>query len=589
MGAADAAAVAEGHGVCCYLADSSGPVSNDALFGTDGTEGAIPFDATNRCLLLAWDLGLRNASVSMGSIIVEGMMPEGTNGVAVDVSDRYEDPTPIILDANEGLSAQSDPSTSGFTTVAAFDISLSTDGAEYQPAEDRPLSVTIRDTALKKDADVVVIHVADDGRTERVSEFTLTDGSISFQATGFSTYLVAQEEDVQEGRSATFTLHAHAKTYGRLSTVRFVDTEKNPLMSTVTNTHYVSYTGSGAESNDTNTIDMYKFSDKLDPGIADEYEFSRVFVQQTDTTEKDFRFVQVGDGTAIGQDASILRAYLYQTSIAENAAGKDYDGTWYALTNGGDLDDLYIEFYHVAPASFRAIDTRKDPVQGAGFALFYDEDCLWPLEYKSEEVTAVSDEDGNVSFGKIPRGTYYMKETIAPEGYKKTVDVSKIVVDGVTTIADVVHEDDDGSIIISDILKMTLKKVWDDGAERHENDSVFVTVHASGHDIGTYELNKANGWTRTLDGLDPNESYLVSETLVTSNGTHVTNDWIPDISYVESDPHVEYYKAKKFRQDGEYVLLTTTASGTRALVGDTELTTVPLETRWRADHRCRDG
>jgi hypothetical protein len=122
MDAADAAAAAEGHGVCCYLADSSGPVSNDALFGPDGTEGAIPFDATNRCLLLAWDLGLRNASVSMGSITVEGMMPEGTNGVAVDVSDRYEDPTPIILDANEGLSAQSDPSASEFTTVAAFDI-----------------------------------------------------------------------------------------------------------------------------------------------------------------------------------------------------------------------------------------------------------------------------------------------------------------------------------------------------------------------------------------------------------------------------------------------------------------------------------
>ena len=122
MDAADAAAAAEGHGVCCDLADSSGPVSNDALFGTDGTEGAIPFDAKNRCLLLAWDLGLRNASVNMGSITVEGMMPEGTNGVAVDVSDRYEDPTPIILDANEGLSAQSDPSASEFTTVAAFDI-----------------------------------------------------------------------------------------------------------------------------------------------------------------------------------------------------------------------------------------------------------------------------------------------------------------------------------------------------------------------------------------------------------------------------------------------------------------------------------
>lgn len=546
---------------------------------------------------LVWDNGYRSAALRMADVTVEGLMPEGTQGTARDVTKNYDEPALLIGGNDEKAAAKVDKGTLELTALAAYDITLRADGEEYQPDEGHPLTVTIVNSALVEGQDVRLWHIADDGTIEAIEDFELRDGAISFEALGFSTYVVVQESVLAEETasaladetksasdegtssiplSSTFTLRASAKTYARSSTVTFVDENKDPIMGTVTGTINVKYTGGGAESNETNTIDMYSFADKLDPAILDEYDFSRVFVQLTETEEKDFRYMQVGDGSAIGQSSSIYRAYLNLEGIEQNEDGKDYFGTWYQLNFGGAIDNIYIEFYHVGPASFYALDTRNDPVEGAEFALFTDPDCYVPLEYKNEEVKAVSNKQGLVSFGKIPRGTYYMKETVIPEGYKKSTDIYTVVVDGESTIANVIHDDDDGSVIISDVLRMTLTKEWDDGRD-HATDSVDVEVLARGEVVAQVTLSAANNWTTTIDDLDPNEPYMVSETCVRSGETDVTNNWIPTITYEELDPHAEYYKADEFKKGKQYVLVTTTASGTRALVGDSNLTTTPIE------------
>ena len=560
-----------------YLLDGDeGAELGEAFCGPEGTEEPVEVGAGKR-LLLTWDSGYRNDTLSMQDVTVEGLMPEDTEGEVRNVTQNYE--AESVLD---GLDAQTASAVETgqieVTALAAYDITLAADGAEYQPDEEHPLTVTMASDALEdalaSGAEVRVWHVGDDGLVEPVEGIELLDGAVRFEATGFSTYLLTAQSDAPV-TSQTFSIRAIAKTYARASKVTFVDENKNPINGTVTGTRTISLAGSGPESNETNTIDLYEFADKLDPAIADEYDFSRVFVQLAQSNQKDFRYIQVADGTAIDANgsATLYRAYFYMDSIEQNKVGQDYNGTWYQLSTGGRMDDVYIEFYHVGMASFYALDARGDAVEGAEFALYTNPECYTPLEYKNEEVRATSDKNGLVSFGKIPRGTYYMKETVIPEGYKKSTNIYTIVVDGETPIANVMHEDDDGSVVIADVLRMRLTKEWDDGADKHVNDSVTVKVYARGEVVETAELNASNGWTQLLEGLDPNEAYMVSETSVKSGTVDVTNSWIPEIAYDELDPRVEYYKAEDFRKGKQYVILTKTNGGTRALTGQGSLTT----------------
>lgn len=550
----------------------------DRLFGPEDPQELVGFDVNDGQLLLAWDSGYRSASLHLDEVIVEGMMPEGTQGVARDVAQNYEDVTALLASLDQNAAAEVMAGTREVSTLAAYDITLRADGEEYQPDEGHPLTVTIVNDAIAEGQNLQVWHIADDGSVEVIRDFELSDGVVTFEAPGFSTYvLAAQNETATVALSTNFNIKASAQTYSRTTTVTFVDENKDPINGTITGTLNVRYTGTGPESNETNTIDMYSFADKLDPAIADEYDFSRVFVQLTATDQKDYRYIQVGDGSAIASNGSttMYRAYLYMDSIAQNAPKQDYDGTWYLLSNGGAIDNMYIEFYHVAEASFYALDTRNDPVAGAEFSLYIDPDCYTPLEYKHEEVKAVSDKHGLVSFGKIPRGTYYMKETVVPDGYKKTTRIYTVVVDGETTIADVVHQDDDGSVIIANVLRMTLTKEWNDEGD-HSNDSVAVTVYNRGEPIEEVTLNASNNWTTMLDNLDPNEEYMVSETSVMSNNANVTSSWIPHITYDQHDKHAEYYIADSFKKGKQYIIVTKTASGTRALDGGSSLTTTPI-------------
>lgn len=423
-----------------------------------------------------------------------------------------------------------------------------------------------------------LVLVRDGGQVEPTEDLSLAKGEASGADADLNALVLGvQDEQETTELSSFFKVRASAKNYARTATVTYVDDAGNPLLGTVTGTLPISYTGSGSESNETNTIDMYGFTDKLDPAIAGEYDFSRVFVQLTAENQKDFRYMQVGDDTAIGGGStSTYRAYLYQESVTQNASGQDYSGTWYNLANGGNIDNMYIEFFHVGEASFYALDTRGDPVPGAVFSLYTDSECYTPLEYKNKEVTATANRRGLVSFGKIPRGTYYMKETVVPEGYKKTTTIHEVVVDGQAAIPNIVHEDDDGSVIIADVLKMTLTKEWDDGRE-HADDQVEVCVYANGEVAGEVTLSAKNNWTQTLDGLDPNEAYMVTETRVTSGDADVTNSWIPQITYEEKETRSEYYKADEFRRGKQYVVLTTTSGGTRALSGGDKLATTPLQ------------
>ena len=107
--------------------------------------------------------------------------------------------------------------------------------------------------------------------------------------------------------------------------------------------------------------------------------------------------------------------------------------------------------------TFTKADEMNRPLQGAEFTLYTDAACTHPLD------TATSDEDGEVRFTPQPGGTYYLKETKAPNGHtaENTVWTVKIS-GGKATITD-----PKGAVITSvrntSLLQLTLRVLGPDG------------------------------------------------------------------------------------------------------------------------------
>lgn len=101
--------------------------------------------------------------------------------------------------------------------------------------------------------------------------------------------------------------------------------------------------------------------------------------------------------------------------------------------------------------TFTKADEMNRPLQGAEFTLYTDAACTHPLE------TVTSDETGRVEFTPQPGGTYYLKETKAPQGHtaEDTVWTVKIA-GGKATITD-----PKGAVITSvrnaSLLQLTLR------------------------------------------------------------------------------------------------------------------------------------
>lgn len=74
--------------------------------------------------------------------------------------------------------------------------------------------------------------------------------------------------------------------------------------------------------------------------------------------------------------------------------------------------------------TFTKADEKDRPLQGAEFTLYTDAACTRSLE------TVTSDETGRVQFEKQPGGTYYLKETKAPQGHTAEDTVWTVKISG---------------------------------------------------------------------------------------------------------------------------------------------------------------
>lgn len=74
--------------------------------------------------------------------------------------------------------------------------------------------------------------------------------------------------------------------------------------------------------------------------------------------------------------------------------------------------------------TFTKTDPVLKPLPGATFSLYEDATCQTVVD------TQVSGENGKFTFGNLSKGTYYLKETAAPEGYEPNNNVYTITVTG---------------------------------------------------------------------------------------------------------------------------------------------------------------
>ena len=80
------------------------------------------------------------------------------------------------------------------TVLCSYDITILKDGTAFQPSAKNPITVEITNTlitaAVANDHPLELWHIHDDGTKERIQNFTVTDGILTFDAFGFSVYEV---------------------------------------------------------------------------------------------------------------------------------------------------------------------------------------------------------------------------------------------------------------------------------------------------------------------------------------------------------------------------------------------------------------
>ena len=123
-----------------------------------------------------------NGDSSEQSITLEGMMPEGAEADAVDVSEAHEG-------------------------IAAYDITITAgNGDEFQPVDDEPIAVEINDPSIHEGSEQELWHIRDDGEREQIYDFTAEEGKIRFLANGFSIYKIVELSDISGNTSSGWTL-----------------------------------------------------------------------------------------------------------------------------------------------------------------------------------------------------------------------------------------------------------------------------------------------------------------------------------------------------------------------------------------------
>lgn len=129
------------------------------------------------------------------------------------------------------------------------------------------------------------------------------------------------------------------------------------------------------------------------------------------------------------------------------------------------------------------VNSNEQGVNGARFTLYGDPDCK--NEIGSVESARVDNVDGKVIFRSLRKGTYYLKETQAPDGYVRstetwTVEVTK---KSNTEVSVTLKDSSENSVKHNQIVNQTKQEFIDSNMEYNK------TVSVDNWDKRTYNIN----------------------------------------------------------------------------------------------------
>lgn len=211
--------------------------------------------------------------------------------------------------------------------------------------------------------------------------------------------------------------------------------------------------------------------------------------------------------------------------------------------------------------TFTKADEMNRPLQGAEFTLYTDAACTHLL------ATATSDANGLVQFEKQPGGTYYLKETKAPQGHtaEDTVWTVKIA-GGKATITD-----PKGAVITSvrnaSLLQLTLRVLGPEGESlpgtklRVTWDTVQHPTYTTGPD-GTVVLPKLPNGNYTVRLMNTPTGYLPQVSVPELNAQYGTVTMTPHDAWTLEKTAEGYLLT--LRLQALYTLPTTGGTGTAA-------------------------
>lgn len=181
---------------------------------------------------------------------------------------------------------------------------------------------------------------------------------------------------------------------------------------------------------------------------------------------------------------------------------------------------------HHEPAElviFKADSVTKEAVADAEFTVYGDAEC------KNVIGSGKTDKDGLLTVSKLEPGSYYIKETKAPKGYKLNPNVYEIKVTETKGDTNVVVENGEAVSVtefaasaslllngseaaktengqntyptITDdaVAAFTVKKVWVDNGAKTGRTPIEISLSANGKQIEKFELNDKNGWEKSFE------------------------------------------------------------------------------------------
>lgn len=211
--------------------------------------------------------------------------------------------------------------------------------------------------------------------------------------------------------------------------------------------------------------------------------------------------------------------------------------------------------------TFTKADEKNRPLQGAEFALYTDAACTRSLE------TVTSDVNGRVEFEKQPGGTYYLKETKAPQGHTAENTVWTVKISGgkatITTPTGAVIT----SVRNASLLQLTLQVLGPEGEPlpgtklRVTWDTVQRPEYTTGTD-GTVVLPKLPNGNYTVRLMNTPTGYLPQVSVPELNAQYGTVTMTPHDAWT-LEKTAEGYRLT-LRLQALYTLPTTGGTGTAA-------------------------